>query len=398
MPRLAKTESCTGCMACMNACAKGAIKFTADEEGFLQPVIDEDKCIGCHFCERSCPEIQNQYHYNQGDVDVYAGWNISDRQVSSSGGAFSSIAKFVLGKGGVVYGAFLDENLECKHIEVDDIDGLNKLRGSKYMQSTIGFTFKSAKKNLLAGKYVLFSGTPCQISGLLTYLGKDYDNLITMDLVCHGVPSNALFKKYITKLENRLGFAENERVANFEFRRRDGWGESPSISTTMSNFRKIKGIEGLYMSAFDKAAIFRQSCYQCHYSRVTRVGDFTVGDFWGLGHQGVPFKYDMTKGVSLLLVNTDKGKQIMESLDNDNFYVRRSLHEAAAGNHNLTKVSNRPINRGQVLKDFMDDTMSLTDIERSQHLLDRSVKARLSSLIETLGIYDMLKKIHNLIG
>lgn len=400
MPRLAKTESCTGCMACMNACAKGAIKFLADEEGFLLPVVDGDKCIDCHLCERSCPEIQNQYqyHYNQGDVDVYAGWNISDRQVSSSGGAFSSIARFVLEKGGVVYGAFLDEHLDCKHIEVDNIEGLNKLRGSKYIQSTIGLTFKSAKKNLLAGKYVLFSGTPCQISGLLTYLGKDYDNLVTMDLVCHGVPSNALFKKYIAKLENRLGFAENERVANYEFRRRDGWGESPSISTTMSNLRKIKGIEGLYMSAFDKAAIFRQSCYQCHYTRATRVGDFSVGDFWGLGHQGVPFKYDMTKGVSLLLVNTDKGRGIMKSLDKDNFYVRRSLQEAAARNHNLTKVSNKPINREQVIKAFMDDTMSLTDIECSQHLLDRSLKARLSSLSETLGIYDTLKKIHNLIG
>ena len=398
MPRLAKTESCTGCMACMNACAKGAIKFIADEEGFLQPVVDEEKCIECHLCERSCPENQNQYHYNQGEVDVYAGWNVSDRQVSSSGGAFSSIARFVLEKGGVVYGAFLDEYLDCKHIEVDNIEGLNKLRGSKYMQSTIGLTFKSVKKNLLAGKYVLFSGTPCQIAGLLTYLAKDYNNLVTMDLVCHGVPSNALFKKYIEKLENRLGFAENEKVANYEFRRRDGWGESPSISTTMSNYRKIKGIEGLYMSAFDKAAIFRQSCYQCHYTRVTRVGDFTVGDFWGLGHQGVPFKYDMTKGVSLLLVNTDKGREIMKSLDNDNFYVRRSLQEAAARNHNLTKVSNRPINREQVIKAFMDDSMTLSDIECSQHLLDRSVKARLSSLSETLGIYDMLKKIHNLIG
>lgn len=376
MPRLAKNECCTGCMACMNACAKGAIKFLADEEGFLQPVVDDDKCIECHLCERSCPEIQNQYHYNQDDVDVYAGWNISDRQVSSSGGAFSSIAKFVLGKGGVVYGAYLDEHLECKHIEVDNIEGLNKLRGSKYMQSAIGLTFKSVKKNLLAGKYVLFSGTPCQIAGLLTYLAKNYDNLVTMDLVCHGVPSNALFKKYIEKLENRLGFAENEKVANYEFRRRDG----------------------LYMSAFDKAAIFRQSCYQCHYTRVTRVGDFTVGDFWGLGHQGVPFKYDMTKGVSLLLVNTDKGREIMKSLDNDNFYVKRLLQEAAARNHNLTKVSNRPINREQVIKAFMDDSMSLSDIECSQHLLDRSVKARLSSLSETLGIYDMLKKIHNLIG
>ena len=398
MPRLAKTDCCTGCMACMNACAKGAIKFLADEEGFLQPVVDEDKCLECHLCEHSCPEIQNQYHYNQGDVDVYAGWNVSDRQVSSSGGAFSSIAKLVLGKGGVVYGAFLDENLVCKHIEVDDINGLNKLRGSKYMQSTIGLTFKSVKKNLLAGKYVLFSGTPCQIAGLLTYLAKDYDNLVTMDLVCHGVPSNALFKKYIEKLENRLGFAENEKVANYEFRRRDGWGESPSISTTMSNCQKIHGIDALYMSAFDRAATFRRACYQCHYATANRVGDFSIGDFWGLGHQGVPFKYDMTKGVSFLLVNSDKGRVIMTELGEDDFYVKRTLEEAAARNHNLTKVSVRPTNREQVIAAFLDENMSLDEIEKKYQLIDRSLKNRLSELASRFGIYDLLKKIHNAIG
>lgn len=398
MPILANKYVCTGCMACMNACARAAITFQQDDEGFLQPNIDETKCVECNLCERACPEVQKTYNYNVGNTDVYAGWNNTDRRISSSGGAFSSIARYILEKGGVVYGAFLDEYLNCKHIEVDNIEGLNKLRGSKYMQSSIGLTFKSAKKNLLAGKYVLFSGTPCQISGLLTYLGKDYDNLVTMDLVCHGVPSNALFKKYIAKLENRLGFAENERVANYEFRRRDGWGFSPSISTTMSNFRKIKGIEGLYMSAFDKAAIFRQSCYQCHYTRATRVGDFTVGDFWGLGHQGVTFKYDMTKGVSLLLVNTSKGREIMNSLGNDNFYVKRTLEEAAARNHNLTKASSKPVDRDEVIKAFMDESMDLDHIEKKLHLLDKSMKAKLCFLSETLGIYDLLKKIYNCIG
>lgn len=398
MPILANRDVCTGCMACMNACTKAAIVFQKDDEGFLQPNIDKTKCIECNLCERACPEVQKNYHYNDDAADVYAGWNNTDRRISSSGGAFSSIARYILGKGGVVYGAFLDEKMECKHIEVDNIEGLNKLRGSKYMQSTIGLTFKSAKKNLIGGKYVLFSGTPCQISGLLTYLGKDYDNLVTMDLICHGVPSNALFKKYIAKLENRLGYTEDEKILNYEFRRRDGWGFSPSISTTMSNYRKIKGVDGLYMSAFDKAATFRKSCYQCHYTKPTRVGDFSIGDFWGLGHQGVPFKYDMSKGVSLLLVNTTKGREIMKSLGKDNFYVKRTLEEATARNHNLTKASLKPVNRSEVIKAFMDDSMDLDYIENKYHLRDKSIKAKLSSLSETFGIYDTLKKIHNLIG
>ena len=152
------------------------------------------------------------------------------------------------------------------------------------------------------------------------------------------------------------------------------------------------------MSAFDKAAIFRPSCYNCHYAKTNRVGDFSVGDFWGLGHQGVPFKHDMTKGVSLLLVNTEKGRSIMEALDESNFYEKRTLKEAAARNHNLSNVSRMPYNRDEVIKAFMDDGMSLDGIERIHHLIDRSLKARLSALSETLGIYDLLKKIHNLIG
>lgn len=398
MPTLANNDICTGCMACMNACAKGALSFVKDEKGFLQPYVNEDICVECGLCEQACPEIQKQYHQHEGIPDVYAGWNKIDRCVSSSGGAFSSIARYVIGKDGIVYGATLDEKLVCKHIAVDDVEGLNKIRGSKYIQSSIGTIYKEVKKYLLSGSYVLFTGTPCQVSGLKSYLGKDYEKLITMDLICHGVPSQTVFSSYIEKLKKRLSLAENEDVLNIEFRRRDGWGFAPSLTTTMNNCLHLKGVDSLYMSAFDKAATFRQSCYKCHYAKTSRVGDFSVGDFWGLGHHGIPFKYDMTKGVSLLIVNTEKGRAIFNSLGNENFYKQRSLEEAAAGNHNLTGASIRPNNRESVIRAFLNEYMSLDEIEKEYNLIDRSLKKRLSNLSEQLGIYDILKKLYNRIG
>ena len=395
MPTLANRDICTGCMACMNACAKGALSFIKDDEGFLQPFVNADLCVECGLCERSCPEIQKQYHQHEGMPDVYAGWNKVDRCVSSSGGAFSSIARYVIAKGGIVYGATLDEKLICKHISVDDVDDLNKLRGSKYIQSSIGLVYKEIKKHLLSDRYVLFTGTPCQVSGLRSFLGKDCEKLITMDLICHGVPSQAVFSSYIEKLNKRLGFSGEEEVRNYEFRRRDGWGETPSVTTTMNNCRLLYGADSLYMSAFDKAATFRKSCYTCHYATTNRVGDFSIGDFWGLGHHGVAFKHDMTKGVSLLIVNSEKGRVIFNELGSEDFYEQRTQEEAVAGNHNLTKVSRLPNNRDAVIRAFLDDKMSLHNIEKDHKLIDRSLKKRLSTLSEQLGIYDLIKKLYN---
>ena len=398
MPTLATKDICTGCMACLNACAKGALTFVKDEEGFLQPSVNADLCVKCGLCERSCPEMQKQFHQHNEEPEVYAGWNKIDRRVSSSGGAFSSIARYVLSLGGVVFGATLDEKLICKHIEVDSLQGLDRLRGSKYIQSYIGMVYKEVKKHLLCDQYVLFTGTPCQVSGLKSYLGKDFEKLITIDLICHGVPSQEIFSSYIEKMQKRLGLAKNEIVQNYEFRRRDGWGFAPSVTTTMNKSFSLYGIDSLYMSAFDKAAIFRKSCYSCHYATTARVGDFSIGDFWGLGHQGIPFKHDMTKGVSLLIVNSDKGRKVFESLGDDDFYEKRTLEEAAAGNHNLTKVSILPNNRDIVINAFLDDKMSLDNIEKEYKLIDRSFKKRLSRLSTQLGIYDLLKRIYNTIG
>lgn len=395
MPILANRDVCTGCMACMNACAKVALTFDKDDEGFLQPFVNADLCVECGLCERSCPEMKNQYHQHEGTPDVYAGWNKIDRCVSSSGGAFSSIARYVIDKGGIVCGATLDEKLICKHIAVDDVEGLNKLRGSKYIQSNIGTVYKEVKKHLLVDSYVLFTGTPCQVSGLKSYLSKDYEKLITIDLICHGVPSQEVFSSYIEKLKKKLGIAENKDVQNYEFRRRDGWGFAPSVTTTVNNCRQLYGVDSLYMSAFDKAAIFRRSCYTCHYATTNRVGDFSIGDFWGLGHHGVAFKHDMTKGVSLLIVNSEKGRTIFNELGNENFYEQRTLEEAAAGNHNLTKVSRLPNNRDSVIRAFLDEKKSLADIEKDNKLIDKSLKKRLSTLSEQLGIYDLIKKLYN---
>ena len=389
MPTLASPETCTGCAACLNACAHSAITMTADAEGFLAPHVDSNKCVECKLCEKVCPVISPLQDKGFMHPSAYAVWNEPDRRVSSSGGAFSAFARHVLSQGGVVFGAAFDEDLHCKHIEIQDMDGLASLRGSKYVQSEIGDTFVQVRKHLRANRKVLFCGTPCQVAGLKNFLKKSYPNLLTLDLICHGVPSDAVFQGYLKKISSR--FAAD--VECYEFRDRDGWGKAPSVSIS-GKFRRIYGVDALYMEAFNASAIFRKSCYQCPYSGIPRVGDCTLGDFWGIGRYGKPFKHDTMKGVSLVLTNTSQGETALQELT-DCFIEERTLEEALIENHNLKSSSVLNSNRESIITDFLNPEVSLQTIATKYNLVDRSMKARVKTVATRLGLFSLVKRMYN---
>ena len=389
MPTLASPETCTGCTACFNACTHSAITMTTDAEGFLTPNVDNNKCVECKLCEKVCPVISPLQYKGFMNPGAYAVWSEPDRKLSSSGGAFSAFARYVLSQGGVVFGAAFDEELHCKHIEIQDMDGLAVLRGSKYVQSEIGDTFAQIRNRLRADRRVLFCGTPCQVAGLKNFLRKPYPNLLTLDLICHGVPSDAVFKGYLKKISSR--FAAD--VEGYEFRDRDGCGTSPSVSVC-GKFRRIYGVDALYMEAFNASAIFRKCCYQCPYSGIPRVGDCTLGDFWGIGRYGKPFKHDTMKGVSLVLANTEQGEAAIHQLA-DCYIEERTLEEALIENHNLKKASLPNRNRENVIKDFLDPQMTLVAIDAKYKLVDHSIKATAKNIASRLGLFNLVKRIYN---
>lgn len=393
MPILATINECTGCTACMNACAKGAIRMEADKEGFLQPKIDTSLCVDCGLCEKSCPIVNKAENKNAESPKTYALWHHEDRTKSSSGGAFSAFARKVLADGGVVYGAAFNPFPVVKHIAVERVDDLVKLRGSKYLQSEMGDCYKQVKKNLIDGRKVLFTGTPCQVAGLKSYLRKPYENLLLLDIACHGTPSNKVFKAYLEKLKNRLGKAEDITIRNYEFRSRDGWGFSPSVSTG-SSCRKIYGINDLYMKAFDKAALFRRSCYSCPFARIPRVGDCTIADFWGLGCYGDKFEHDVMKGVSLVLVNNEHGEQALGAVENC-FMQERKLDEALHLNHNVVAPSKLHPHRDEIIEAFLDENLSLADIDKQFKIVPHSLKAIVSEWATRIGLYNFMKRIYN---
>lgn len=395
MPLLSDPCRCTGCAACMNVCAKQAITMRADKEGFLQPSVDEALCVQCGLCTKTCPVLSPLPPWGGAGPEVYAAWHRGDRRVSSSGGAFSAFARRTLEKKGVVFGAAFDDRLHLRHVGVMDVEELSALRGSKYVQSEIGDTFGRIRNELKNGREVMFCGTPCQVAGLRSFLHKPYDNLLTLDLACHGVPSERVFHRYLKKLKNRLGFAEKGLcIENYEFRRRDGWGKAPSVSTG-SNCHQLYGVDALYMEAFNASALFRKSCYHCPFAALPRIGDITIADFWGIGRHGVPFKHDVMKGVSLVIANSERGKRAMEDLGDETFTERRTLEEALVENHNLNHSSAMHPQRDEIIEAFLRDDVTLDEIDTKYHLTDRSLKGRVKTWAIKNGLFDQTKRIYN---
>lgn len=344
-----KTECC-GCHACFNACPSGAITMIEDEKGFKYPVIDKTKCINCGLCEKVCPIKDNSKVDNK--PVAYACFNKDNdiRKNSSSGGVFTLLATYIINKGGVVFGASFDENFDVKHIKVENIEDLEKLRGSKYVQSFIGETYKQAKETLNKGVKVLFTGTPCQIEGLKSYLQKDYNNLYTQDIVCHGVPSYKIWNKY---REYRKKIDKDDPVF-ISFRNKDnGWMHYNTFFKYKNKSYKKAASMDLYMNAFLQNLSLRDSCFACHFKKYNRVSDITLGDLWGVNNILPEMNDD--KGTSLVVINTEKGKKIFDEISKDIEYKEINLDDAIKYNHAMIKSVPENLNRDKFFKDLEKD-------------------------------------------
>lgn len=394
MPILAEKGLCTGCSACSNICTHEAIAIQKNTEGFLCPTIDSATCVECGLCETVCPVLYPIKKEGPAPK-TYALWSNPDREYSSSGGAFSAFARLVLKRGGLVFGAVYDKELNLHHAAIETVEELETMRGSKYVQSEIGKVFQDVRKALNKERWVLFCGTPCQIAGLRAFLKKSYDTLLTIDLVCHGVPSGEIFHAYLKKLKNRLGFAETSlHITNYEFRRRDGWGIAPSISTGSNSCHLLYGTNALYMEAFNSSSIFRMCCYSCSYTHIPRIGDITIGDFWGIGRYGTPFKQDTMKGVSLVLINTNHGAEILAALE-DVYIEQRTLEEAMIENPNLRAPSPLHPKRDEIIAAFLDSSRTLDSIDKEFKLVDHGLKETVKRLAAKIGFFDTIKRVYN---
>ncbi|MDD4700175.1 MAG: Coenzyme F420 hydrogenase/dehydrogenase, beta subunit C-terminal domain [Oscillospiraceae bacterium] len=324
MIKITDEKSCSGCYACANVCPKQCISMESNSEGFWYPKVNEEQCIDCNLCEKTCPIISKTEV--QSTPVAYAAYNRDEqtRMGSSSGGIFALIAENILQNGGVVFGAGFDMGFNVVHSYVETNDALNTFQGSKYVQSKIGDTFQQAKSFLNQGRQVLFSGTPCQIGGLKKYLEKDYDNLICQDIICHGVPSPRVWGKFLSECEKR----QQSSVNHIDFRNKsDGWHNyKMSICFENGNIYKKSNQNNSYIRAFQQNLTLRPSCYACVFKTLHRLSDITLADFWGI-ESVVPDMFD-DKGVSLVLINSDKGKAIFNAVSNKLVYKEADIHEA----------------------------------------------------------------------
>ncbi len=309
-----KEENCCGCNACAQCCPRLCINMLEDEKGFVYPRVDESMCIDCGLCEKVCQELN---HNNACKPQyVYAAKNDDDEQrlQSSSGGIFIVLAKQIITQGGVVFGACYDDNWEVEHCYVETQEELKPLMCSKYVQSRIGNTYKEAEQFLKQGRKVLFVGTSCQIAGMKRFLRKDYDNLLAVDFICHGVPSPGVWRKYLQEIKadgiTSVNFREKQN-GGFTWRKFGllikGEGDRTISSKHLDDDTYLRGFLGdLYL---------RPSCYECPAKAGKSGSDITIADYWGV-HTTVP-EWNDNKGVSLVIVNTNKGKAIFDTLSNE---------------------------------------------------------------------------------
>lgn len=378
------TEFCTGCRACEQLCTNRCISMRTDKEGFLISDVSEAGCIDCGLCTKICP--QNKIANATKPHRVVALRYKDDKVLlnSASGGAFVGMAATVLEQDGVVYGAAYQRDLTVVHIAVESICDLKKLQSSKYVQSDTLNTYSDVKTMLRGGREILYSGTPCQIGGLYAYLGRDYPNLLTAEIICHGVPSPKLFAKYLEWLKIKY----NEDILHYDFRDKTaGWGLRYKTKTKTKTIH-ISARSDPYYWYFLQGYTYRECCYRCKYATEKRISDFTLGDYWGIQSEHPSF-YDM-KGISLMLINTDKAEKWFENNKHLFYTQESSFDKASKWNENLIRPTKRPEIRDAIYEKI--DQLDAFEYFNTAFPLHSSMYDKLKDKIP-MSLFGFLKRI-----
>ena len=338
---LTTKEQCTGCGACKAKCPKQAISFLPDDEGFPTPKIQEDLCVSCGLCKKVCPAINKP---NTNSIKLAYAAQIKDDNAlseSTSGGLFTVFAREIFRRGGIVYGCVWDENYNAVIRKAENEDELKPMRGSKYVWSWAGDTFAEIKSLLDKGRTVMFTGFPCQVAGLKTFLQKDYENLFLIDFFCGGSPSPYAFQEYLKTITKDIPLEK----LDFKFRDKEKYGVGVHITYNSINGRVHQSyIQNPYFFAYHTKVFYRMTCYSCNYKYEQRVEDITIGDYWRIDdfHDG----FNVRAGVSAMLINSDKGNSLLESVMEDLIIVPTDVHNIAKSNRlflgNVKKTFNIP--------------------------------------------------------
>ena len=336
--------NCIGCNACYNICPNNAITMSHNKYGFLQPLINKNRCINCGLCKKICLAKDNIFFQNPKSTYIIQSKNKSYIEKSSSGGMFAELAKYVISKNGVVFGCAIeriDDGFDVKHIYIENEKDLYKLQGSKYVQSRIGNTIKDAKGFLDKGRLVLFSGTPCQIAGLKAYLKQDYDNLLTVDLSCTGTPSLEIFNSFIKFLEKKF----KQKIIKFEFRNKEhmGWSCGNALITFENGKQKIlyNNVTS-YLYLFINKKLQNKNCQECKYIGLERISDITVADAWGVEKEYpelLKSKFDKNRGISLIIANNNKAYSLLNKIQNNLIIKEININKMVKYNNPLNKIT-----------------------------------------------------------
>lgn len=350
MSEICERTKCTGCCSCLAACPQNAISMQEDGRGFKYPVISEN-CVDCGLCKKICPQLNKNIGQAQKIHKVWAAFSKDKniRRQSSSGGIFSELAQSVDQMGGVIFASRMtDDQKELVFDRCEDIEQLSRFRGSKYLQSDPHDIFRCVKKELDSHRNVMFVGTGCQVAGLRSFLRKPYDNLLCVDIICHGVPSPKLWREYLCSIENK----REAHATHVSFRhKKPSWTQfSMKIDFDAGNSYIRSKFDDPYLIAFLKEISLRENCYVCPYASTKRMGDITLADFWG--YRSTSFKMrNNEKGISLVLINSDAGEKWFERISPRIECIEKTLKEAIGGNRSLKE----PWKKNPMSEDFWNE-------------------------------------------